>query len=432
MKISDYFLPILKEEPVGAEVVSHRLMIRSGMIRQQNSGLYVWLPLGLKVLQKIENIVRDEMNKATALEVLMPCVQPSDLWQESGRYDSYGKEMLRIKDRHENNLLFGPTNEEVITDIFRNNIKSYKELPKNFYQIQWKFRDEIRPRFGVMRGREFYMKDAYSFDVDEESSEKSYDNMFGAYLKIFKRLGLQPIPVRAETGPIGGKLSHEFHVIADTGESDIFYDPLIVEEATKDNPDIIKLKSLYAVADDMYNEQKCPLSKDKLKKHRSIEVGHIFYFGTKYSEPMKTQFMNEQGKPVYPHCGSYGIGISRLVAAIIEVFHDDKGIVWPQAVAPFDMSLINLHTNDEVCNQMCDKLYSKLTELGVEVLYDDSKSSPGYKFSTHDLIGVPMQIIVGSKLAKQNKLELKDRKTNKIMELDVDSMISTIKKESSK
>ena len=432
MKISNYFLPILKEDPVGAEILSHKLMIRSGMIRQQSAGLYVWLPLGLKILQKIENIVRDEMNKASALEVLMPCIQPANLWKESGRYDSYGKEMLRIKDRHENDLLFGPTAEEIITDIFRNNIKSYKELPKNFYNIQWKFRDEIRPRFGVMRGREFYMKDAYSFDIDKKTAEESYDNMFGAYLKIFKRLGLHPIPVRADPGPIGGNLSHEFHIIADTGESDIFYDPIIAEEVKKDNPDVEKLKSLYAVADNMYNEQDCPLPKDKLKEHKSIEVGHIFYFGTKYSEPMKTQFMDDHGKPIYPHCGSYGVGISRLVAAIIEASHDDKGIVWPKSVAPFDISLINLHTNDEACNQICEKLYNDLTELGVEVLYDDSKLSPGNKFSTHELIGIPKQIIVGSKLAKQNKLEFKDRKTNKTTELDIDSAIAIIKKEINK
>lgn len=430
MRISQYFLPILKEDPANAEVVSHRLMLRAGMIRQQSSGLYTWLPLGLKLIKRIEGIIREELNKVGAIEVMMPCIQPASLWQESGRYDSYGKEMLRIKDRHENDLLFAPTAEEAINDLFRNNIKSYKELPKVFYQMNWKFRDEIRPRFGVMRGREFYMKDAYSFDIDERSSKESYNKIFVTYIKILKRMGLTPIPVRADTGPIGGSLSHEFHIIADTGESDIFYDTGIEEEILANEPDVTKLKSLYAAADDVYNEEEALARKNgQLKQHKSIEVGHIFYYGTKYAEAMKITVMDATGKAIYPHGGCYGIGVSRLVAAIIEASHDDKGIIWPKAVSPFDLSLLNLHINDDQCSKICDQLYTTFSNLGLEVLYDDSKASPGYKFSTHELIGIPKTIIVGAKLAKEGRVELKDRKTNNITELDLDSALELIKKD---
>lgn len=424
MRITNYFLPILKENPQGAEIVSHKLMIRAGMIRQQNSGIYSWLPLGLRVLKKIENLVREEMNAAGAIELLMPCIQPAELWKESGRYDVYGKEMLRIEDRHENALLFGPTNEEGVTDIFRNNVKSYKELPKIFYQIQWKFRDEIRPRFGVMRGREFYMKDAYSFDTDEKRAEESYDNMFRAYLNLFKRIGLIAIPVRAETGPIGGNLSHEFHIIANTGESNIFYDTAIEDEVMKDSIDVDFLKTTYAMADDMHEEATCKVPKERLKHHKSIEVGHIFCFGTKYTKAMKADFMDKEGKSQYPYCGSYGIGVSRLVGAIIESSHDDAGIIWPKAIAPFAASLINVLASDEQCAQACDAIYKKLTDLGLDILYDDSKASAGQKFFTHDLIGMPYQIIVGSKFLKLNKVELKDRRTNTVTELEIDAAIA--------
>jgi len=424
MRITNYFLPILKENPQGAEITSHKLMIRSGMIRQQNSGIYSWLPLGLKVLKKIENLVREEMNKAGALEILMPCIQPAELWKESGRYDVYGKEMLRIEDRHENALLFGPTNEEVVTDIFRNNVKSYKELPKTLYQIQWKFRDEIRPRFGVMRGREFYMKDAYSFDIDEKKAEESYDNMFRAYLNLFKRIGLLAIPVRADTGPIGGNLSHEFHIIANTGESNIFYDKAIEDEVMKDSIDVNFLKTTYAMADDMHEEAKCKIPKERLKHHKSIEVGHIFCFGTKYTKAMNADVMDREGKPQHPYCGSYGIGVSRLVGAIIESSHDNAGIIWPKAIAPFAASLINVLANDAECTNACDAIYKRLSDLGIEILYDDSKASAGQKFSTHDLIGIPHQIIVGSKFLKFNKVELKDRQTNAIIELDIEEVIT--------
>jgi len=426
MRISNYFIPILKEDPVNAEVVSHKLMLRSGMIRQQNAGIYSWLPLGLKVLKNIEHIIRDEMNKSGALEILMPCIQPADLWKESKRYDGYGKEMLKMKDRHDHELLFGPTAEEVVSDIVRKNINSYKDFPRTFYQIQWKFRDEIRPRFGLMRGREFYMKDAYSFDVDEASSVLSYDLMMSVYVKIFKRLGLKAIPIRADTGPIGGELSHEFHIIANTGESNIFYDNQIDIELEKDEPDIKEIRKLYAMADDMHIENKCEVPSDKLKYHKSIEVGHIFNYGTKYSEPMNVFFMNKEGKKTYFYGGCYGIGVSRLVAAIIEVFHDEKGIVWPKQVTPFHVSILNLHIKDENSVRISDELYHALLSNNLDPLYDDSNTSAGNKFSNSELIGMPYQVISSSKLAEEGKVELKDRKTGQSETLEVEAVISKL------
>lgn len=423
MKVSDYFLPILKEDPVSAEVVSHKLMLRSGMIKQQNSGIYSWLPFGLKVLRNIENVIREEMNKSGAQEMLLPCIQPASLWKESGRYDDYGKEMLKIKDRHGNDLLFGPTAEESISDIVRSNVNSYKDFPRVFYQINWKFRDEIRPRFGVMRGREFYMKDAYSFSVDHESAVQIYDDMIKTYIRIFKKLGLKSLPVRADTGPIGGDLSHEFHVIAGTGESEIFYDKDIEDELDKENPDVEKVRKLYSMADDMHIPSDCKVSKDKLKKHRSIEVGHIFHHGTKYSESMGIFFMSKEGRKEYFHGGCYGIGVSRLVATVIECFYDEKGIVWPKSITPFQVSLLNLHTKDEKSVSISDRIYKELLDSGLEVLYDDSSAGAGAKFTKHELLGIPYQLVSSSKHAEENKLEIRCRKSGKVEILNIDNVV---------
>ena len=426
MRVSNYFLPILKEFPNDAHVMSHKLMLMSGMIRQQNSGIYVWLPLGLRVLKKIEQIVREEMDKAGAVEVLLPCIQPADLWIETGRYESYGKEMLKITDRHENKLLFAPTAEDAITDLFRNNVKSYKELPLNIYQVQWKFRDEIRPRFGVMRGREFYMKDAYSFDLDEESAVKSYDNMFEAYIKIFRRLGVHAIPVKAETGPIGGDMSHEFQIVAQDGESEIFYEPKLDELLKAEKLDIDNIKKCYAASDDIYDEKTCKIDKGDLIRKRGIEVGHIFNFGDKYTKIMNCVVQNKEGKLIHPLGGSYGIGISRLVAAIIEASHDKSGIIWPKSVAPFEVSIICLKNDDEKCRGMADDLYSKLQKIGVSVLLDDTNNSVGSKFATHDLIGSPWQIIIGPKLASSDVVELKERKTMQSEQFSCEAVISKL------
>jgi len=426
MRLSNYFLPILKENPSDAHVISHKLMLMSGMIRQQNSGIYVWLPIGLRVLKNIEQIVREEMDRAKAVEVLLPCIQPADLWIETGRYESYGKEMLKITDRHEIKLLFAPTAEDAITDLFRSNVKSYKELPLNIYQLQWKFRDEIRPRFGVMRGREFYMKDAYSFDLDEESAVLSYDNMFEAYIKIFKRLGVHAIPVKAETGPIGGDMSHEFQIVAKDGESEIFYEPKLDELLKMDKLDIASIKKCYAVSDDVYDEKTCTIDKSNLIRKRGIEVGHIFNFGDKYTKAMNCVVQNKEGKLVNPLGGSYGIGISRLVAAIIEASHDAAGIIWPQSVAPFEISIICLKNDDDKCRGMADDLYFKLQKAGFSVLLDDTDSSGKSKFSTHDLIGSPWQIIIGPRLAGSDLVELKERKTMHSEQFSCEAVISKL------
>ena len=417
MKLSQYFLPTLKENPVDATIASHQLMIRAGMIRQTASGIYSWLPLGLKVLRNIEKIVKEEINKTGALEILMPTIQPAELWIESGRYDDYGKEMLRIKDRHDRNILYGPTHEEVVTDIFRKNVTSYKDLPKNLYQIHWKFRDEIRPRFGVMRGREFLMKDGYSFDIDEAAAHKTYDLMYSTYFKIFKRLGLKPIALRADTGAIGGSLSHEFHVLADTGESAIFYDKKFDELAQKSDFDIKEMQKIYAMADEMHDEKNCPITPDQLASRRGIEVGHIFNFGQKYSKAMEASVMGAGGEKIYPNMGSYGIGVSRLVGAIIEASHDANGIIWPKSVAPFQIALINVKSGDELCDKVCQEIYDRFSAQNVEVIYDDTKAGLGQKFAIMDLIGIPTQIIVGPKSAAAGKVEVKDRKTGEKKEM---------------
>jgi prolyl-tRNA synthetase len=441
MRLSNFFLPTLKETPLEASVVSHQLLLRAGMIRQTASGIYSWLPLGLRVLRKVENIIRQEMNKSGALEVLMPTIQPAELWIESGRYDAYGKEMLRIKDRHDRDILYGPTHEEVITDLFRKNINSYKDLPKNFYQINWKFRDEIRPRFGLMRGREFLMKDSYSFDINEENARKTYNLMYETYYKIFLKMGLKPIALRADTGAIGGDLSHEFHILADVGESAIFYDKKLDEiytnnfanstEGFLDNSlqnsfDIQSLQKIYATADDLHDPNNCPIPIDQLVSKRGIEVGQIFNFGLKYSQAMQASVMGANGEKIYPNMGSYGIGVSRVVSASIEANHDEKGIIWSEALAPFSVILINIRSGDKDCDIACEKIYDQLSSQGVEVLYDDSKNSLGQKFAVADLIGIPKQIIVGPKSLSNSMVEIKDRKTSQIKQINRDDLLKFI------
>ena len=421
MRLSRYFLPILRETPKEAEIISHRLMLRAGMIRQEGAGIYAFLPLGTRVLQKVCQIVREEQNRAGAIEMLMPTIQSAELWRESGRYDDYGKEMLRIEDRHERDMLYGPTNEEMITEIFRASVKSYKQLPLNLYHIQWKFRDELRPRFGVYRAREFLMKDAYSFDLDAASSRHSYNKMFVAYLRTFARLGLKSIPMLAESGPIGGNLSHEFIILASTGESEVFchrdYLDFPVPDAKVDFDNAAGLQkivdqwtSLYAATSEKHDAgsfDKIPEA--KRLSARGIEVGHIFYFGTKYSEPMKATVAAPDGANVPVHMGSYGIGPTRLVAALIEANHDEAGIVWPEPVAPFKVALLNLKQGDGATDGACEKLYAELTARGIDVLYDDSDERAGAKFAAADLIGLPWQLLVGPKGLAEGKVELKRR-----------------------
>ena len=413
MKFTNFFIPTQKDIPSDAEIISHQLMIRSGMIKQSSAGIYSWLPLGLKVLKNIENIVRDEQNKAGAIELLMPTIQSADLWIKSGRYNDYGKEMLRIKDRGGRDMLFGPTNEELITDIFQSYISSYKDLPKNLYHIQWKFRDEVRPRFGVMRGREFLMKDNYSFDLTEVDAKRSYDNMFEAYIKTFIRLGLTPISLRADTGPIGGNLSHEFQILAKTGESTLYYDKDF-ENINLKNINPIKLQSYYAAVDDLHDSKKCPINSDQLKISKGIEVGHIFYFGTKYSEKLGAFVQNSEGKKIPVHMGSYGIGVSRLVGAIIEAFHDEKGVKWPFSVAPFKISLTNLMPDNKECLENSDYFYKILLKNNIDVLYDDRECSIGKKLSDNELIGSPFQLIIGKRDIAQKLVEIRNRMTGEI------------------
>src|SRR5713101_7591905 len=421
MRLSRYFLPILRETPKEAEIVSHRLMLRAGMVRQEASGIYAFLPLGLRVLNKVCSIVREEQDRSGAIELLMPTIQSADLWRESGRYDDYGKEMLRIKDRHERDMLYGPTNEEIITEIFRGYVRSYKDLPLNLYHIQWKFRDEVRPRFGLMRGREFLMKDAYSFDLDFAGAKHSYNKMFVAYLRTFARLGLKSIPMVAESGPIGGNLSHEFIILASTGESEVYchrdYLDFAVPGEDVDFDDRAGLEkiveqwtSLYAATSEKHDAAAfAKLPADKQVSARGIEVGHIFHFGTKYSEPMKAVVAGPDGSEHAVHMGSYGIGPSRLVAAIIEASHDDAGIIWPEAVAPFKVAILNLKQGGADTDAACERLYSTLRGRGTEVLYDDLDQRPGAKFATADLIGIPWQILIGPKGLAEGKVEVKKR-----------------------
>ena len=432
MRLSAYFLPTLKETPSEAEIVSHRLMLRAGMVRQASAGIYSWLPLGFRVLKKIEQIVREEQDRAGAQEVLMPTIQSADLWRQSGRYDAYGPEMLRIEDRHGRDMLYGPTNEELITEIFRTSVKSYRDLPRMLYHIQWKFRDEVRPRFGVMRGREFLMKDNYSFDLDFKGAKRSYNKMFVSYLKTFARLGLKAIPMAADTGPIGGDLSHEFIILADTGESEVFchrdfldFDVLGagIHYETDLEPVVQAWTKLYARTDDKHDpaifESEVP--SDKQVQRRGIEVGHIFYFGTKYSEPLKALVATPDGESVPVHMGSYGIGVSRLVGAVIEASHDENGIIWPESVAPFKVGLINLKVNAPDCSKACEEVYAKLREAGVEVLYDDRDERAGAKFAEMDLIGLPWQLVVGPRGLDKGVVELKRRASGEREELSLES-----------
>ncbi|MCF4164583.1 proline--tRNA ligase [Zavarzinia compransoris] len=439
MRLSRYFLPTLRENPAEAQIVSHRLMLRAGLIRQSAAGIYSWLPLGLRVLKNIERIVREEQDRSGAVELLMPTIQSADLWRESGRYDAYGKEMLRITDRHEREMLFGPTNEELITAIVRDSIKSYRDLPLNLYHIQWKFRDEVRPRFGVMRGREFLMKDAYSFDIDKEAARRAYEKMFVAYLRTYARLGLKAIPMAADTGPIGGDMSHEFIILADTGESAVFchgdlvdYDILGTEvDFDGDLSPIIKRwTGLYAATDEKHDEARfeAEVPANKRIAARGIEVGHIFYFGTKYSKPMGAVVAGPNGESIELEMGSYGIGVSRLMGAIIEASHDDNGIIWPDSVAPFKVALINLKSGDATVDGACDKLYAALEAAGVDVLYDDTGERAGSKFATADLIGLPWQLHVGPRGLANGVVEVKSRKTGERREIAIDDVVDVLVK----
>lgn len=432
MYLTRYFNPVLRETPKEAEIVSHKLMLRAGLIKQSSAGIYSWLPTGLRVLKKIEQIVREEQNRAGALEVLMPTIQSADLWRESGRYDAYGKQMLRITDRHKRDMLYGPTAEEVITAIFRDSVRSYKDLPKNLYNIQWKFRDEIRPRFGVMRGREFLMKDAYSFDLSVEDARKSYQRMFVAYLRTFARLGLRAIPMKADTGPIGGDLSHEFIILADTGESAVFchrdliegdIPPADIDFSGDLEPIMAAWTSKYAATEDMHQPQHFDdqVPKDKQVSARGIEVGHIFFFGTKYSEPMGCRVQGPDGQLVTAQMGSYGVGVSRLVGAIIEASHDDKGIIWPVPVAPFEVAVINLKAGDAATTSVCADIHDKLSADGIDVLVDDTNERPGGKFATMELIGIPYTIVVGPKGLKTNEVEVRMRSGGETQSLSPDA-----------
>jgi prolyl-tRNA synthetase len=433
MRLSNYFLPTLRDNPKDAQIVSHRYMLRAGMIQQASAGIYSWLPMGVRVLKKIEQIVREEQNNAGAQEILMPTIQSADLWKESGRYEDYGKELLRITDRHERDMLYGPTNEEQITEIFRSHVKSYRTLPLSLYHIQWKFRDEVRPRFGVMRGREFLMKDAYSFDLNYDDAIKSYNKMFIAYLKTYARMGLKVIPMAADSGPIGGDMSHEFIILADTGESEVFYQKNWFEVNKLDEnvdiegdlqPLVDSYLSCYAATDEKHDLDNCSLAAEDLVATRGIEVGHIFYFGTKYSDALRARVAGKDGNESSVHMGSYGVGVSRLVGAIIEANHDEKGIVWPESVTPFRVGLVNIKIDDRECLEASEDFYTKLQLAGVDVLYDDRDERTGAKLANMDLIGLPWQIIVGPRGLKAGVVEIKNRRTGVLEECSIDQVVT--------
>ncbi|WP_170422802.1 proline--tRNA ligase [Ruegeria arenilitoris] len=438
MRLSRYFLPVLKENPSEAQIVSHRLMLRAGMIKQASAGIYSWLPLGFKVLRKLENIIHEEQARAGHIAIQMPIIQSADLWRESGRYDDYGQEMLRMKDRHDRDMLFTPTAEELVTDIFRGHVNSYKDLPLTLYQIQWKFRDEIRPRFGVMRGREFYMKDGYNFDLTKEDALHAYNRHLVTYLRTYERMGLQALPMRADSGPIGGDNTHEFLVLADTGESEVFYDSAVTDltfgDRQIDYDDraqcqaiLEEFTSKYARTDETHDEGLFnQIPEERRRVARGIEVGQIFYFGTKYSEAMGATVQGPDGKPTPVHMGSHGIGVSRLVGAIIEASHDDKGIIWPEGVTPFHCGIVNLKQGDEEADAACDKIYGALTALGLEPLYDDRNERAGGKFATMDLIGLPWRITVGPRGLKNGVVELTCRRTGESEELSPEAAVTKI------
>ncbi|WP_122076669.1 proline--tRNA ligase [Pseudophaeobacter sp. EL27] len=438
MRLSRYFLPVLKENPSEAQIVSHRYMLRAGMIKQSSAGIYSWLPLGFKVLKKLEGIVHEEQQRAGHMPMLMPTIQSADLWRESGRYDDYGQEMLRVEDRHGRDMLFTPTAEELITDIFRAHVSSYKDLPLTMYQIQWKFRDEIRPRFGVMRGREFYMKDGYNFDLSKEDALHAYNRHLVTYLRTYERMGLQAIPMRADGGPIGGDYTHEFLVLAETGESEVFYDSAVTDlsfgdrEIDYDNVAqcqgvLEEFTSKYARTDETHDEALFnEVPEERRRVARGIEVGQIFYFGTKYSEALNATVQGPDGKPTPVHMGSHGIGVSRLLGAIIEASHDDKGIIWPEGVTPFHCGIVNLKQGDDEADAACNQLYAALTALGLEPLYDDRKERAGGKFATMDLIGLPWRITVGPRGLKNGVVELTSRRTGESEEMSPEEAVKKI------
>ena len=438
MRLTRYFLPVLKENPSEAQIVSHRLMLRAGMIKQQAAGIYSWLPLGLKVLRRIEQIVHEEQQRAGHIPLLMPTLQSADLWRESGRYDDYGDEMLRITDRQKRDLLYGPTNEEMITDIFRSNVNSYKDLPLTLYQIQWKFRDEMRPRFGVMRGREFLMKDGYNFDLTEADALHAYNRHLVSYLRTYERMGLQAIPMRADSGPIGGEDTHEFLVLAETGESEVFYDSEITDltfgdrEIDYDDPAACRavldeFTSRYARTDETHDEAVfADVPEDRRKSARGIEVGQIFYFGTKYSEPMGATVVGPDGARTPVHMGSHGIGVSRLLGAIIEASHDERGIIWPEGVAPFHVGIVNLKQGDASTDSACEAIEGELRAQGLDVLYDDRDERAGAKFATMDLIGLPWRVTVGPRGLASNKVELTSRRTGETVELSPQDAVARL------
>ncbi|MCU9849637.1 proline--tRNA ligase [Defluviimonas sp. WL0024] len=438
MRLSRYFLPVLKENPADAQIVSHRYMLRAGMIKQQAAGIYSWLPMGFRVLKRIEEIVHQEQIRAGHIPMLMPTLQPADLWRESGRYDDYGEEMLRITDRHKRDMLYGPTNEEMITDIFRAHVGSYKDLPLTLYHVQWKFRDEIRPRFGVMRGREFYMKDGYNFDLTKEDALHAYNRHLVSYLRTYERMGLQAIPMRADSGPIGGDDTHEFLVLAATGESEVFYDSAITDlkfgDREIDYDDhaacrgvLEEFTSRYARTDETHDEAVfSQIPEERRRVARGIEVGQIFYFGTKYSEPMGAMVVNDKGERVPVHMGSHGIGVSRLVGAIIEASHDEKGIIWPEGVTPFHCGIVNLKQGDAATDAACAEIYGALTAKGLEPLYDDRDERAGAKFATMDLIGLPWRITVGPRGLAAGKVEVTSRRTGESEEMSVLAAVDRI------
>ena len=439
MRLTKYFLPILRETPAEAQIVSHRLMLRAGMIRQASAGIYSWLPLGYKVLRRIEQIVHEEQQRAGHIPLLMPTLQSADLWRESGRYDDYGAEMLRIKDRHQRDMLYGPTNEELITDIFRSAVSSYKDLPLTLYHIQWKFRDEVRPRFGVMRGREFLMKDGYNFDLTVEDAIHAYNRHMVSYIRTYERMGLKAIPMKADTGPIGGDHSHEFLVLAPTGESAVFYDRAVTDltlgDREVDYHDHGQVSEIVATWTKPYartDERHDPAAFNEVPEERrvegrGIEVGQIFFFGAKYSEPMKALVVNESGERVPVQMGSHGIGVSRLVGAIIEASHDEKGIVWPEGVTPFHVGLVNLRQGDAAADAACEALYAGLKAAGLDPLYDDRDERAGAKFATMDLIGLPWRITVGPRGLAAGKVELTSRRTGESEDLSVEAALARVK-----
>ncbi|MFN3823068.1 MAG: proline--tRNA ligase [Pseudorhodobacter sp.] len=438
MRLTRYFLPVLKENPAEAQIVSHRYMLRAGMIKQQAAGIYSWLPLGLRVLRRIEQIVHEEQTRAGHIPLLMPTLQPADLWRESGRYDDYGQEMLRIQDRHKRDLLYGPTNEEMITDIFRSHVNSYKDLPLTLYHIQWKFRDEVRPRFGVMRGREFLMKDGYNFDVDRDAALHAYNRHMVSYLRTYERMGLTAIPMRAASGPIGGDNTHEFLVLASTGESEVFYDQAVTEltlgqrEVDYDNRAEVEsicteFTTLYARTDETHDPALFDaIPEDRRRVGRGIEVGQIFYFGTKYSEAMGATVVTADGSRVPVEMGSHGIGVSRLLGAIIEASHDDKGIIWPEGVTPFHCGIVNLKQGDAGTDAACEGLYKALKLAGLDPLYDDRDERAGAKFATMDLIGLPWRITVGPRGLANGKVELTSRRTGASEEMSPEAAVAKV------